>query len=97
MTPTAVSLYRPDDTGGAAHSCAAGHTTCDKVMVGCKLIREVLVAKIKYMFLTWNIKCMLCVPFYFTGNHVTGQWAALSLSFRLIYILYLYSISISIF
>ena len=22
-------LYRPDDTGGAAHSCAAGHTTCD--------------------------------------------------------------------
>ena len=30
VTPTAVSLYRPDDTGGAAHSCAAGHTTCDK-------------------------------------------------------------------
>ena len=24
-------LYRPDDTGGAAHSCAVGHTTCDKV------------------------------------------------------------------
>ena len=23
--------YRPDDTGGAAHSCAAGHTTYDKV------------------------------------------------------------------
>ena len=22
-------VYRPDDTGGAAHSCAAGHTTCD--------------------------------------------------------------------
>ena len=21
--------YRPDDTGGAAHSCAAGHTTYD--------------------------------------------------------------------
>ena len=29
MTPTAVSLYRPDDTGGAAHSCSAGHTTYD--------------------------------------------------------------------
>ena len=23
-------VYRPDDTGGAAHSCAVGHTTCDK-------------------------------------------------------------------
>ena len=30
-TPTVVSLYRPDDTGGAAHSCAAGHTTYDKI------------------------------------------------------------------
>ena len=34
VTPTAVSLYRPDDTGGAAHSCAAGHTTYDKDLVG---------------------------------------------------------------
>ena len=24
------TVKRPDDTGGAAHSCAAGHTTCDK-------------------------------------------------------------------
>ena len=26
-----------DDTGGAAHSCAAGHTTCDKKVIGQKL------------------------------------------------------------
>ena len=25
-------VYRPDDTGGAAHSCAVGHTTCDKCL-----------------------------------------------------------------
>ena len=27
-------VYRPEDTGGAAHSCAAGHTTCDKTLQG---------------------------------------------------------------
>ena len=27
------TMYRPDDTGGAAHSCAAGHTTCDKLLI----------------------------------------------------------------
>ena len=27
---------RRDDTGGAAHSCAAGHTTCDKITMSRK-------------------------------------------------------------
>ena len=32
------SHYRPDDTGGAAHSCAAGHTTYDKdYLIGIKM------------------------------------------------------------
>ena len=39
VTPTVVSLYRPDDTGGAAHLCAAGHTTYDKLL--CILIHDV--------------------------------------------------------
>ena len=31
VTPGPRSFhYSPDDTGGAAHSCAAGHTTYDK-------------------------------------------------------------------
>ena len=38
-----VSLLYSDDTGGAAHSCAAGHTTYDKAKGDCGRTRTLFI------------------------------------------------------